>query len=109
MAADLARLKIRQAKDRAQLLRGLAIAAREMGCVRIVLLHGEETNTWNDPDRGDVAAGFEDGADSEDCVAVEMPLDEETKIRFTLSGGESLDAERSQLLEELSRELGEQL
>ncbi len=35
--------------------------------------------------------------------------DEETKIRFTLSGGESLDAERSQLLEELSRELGEQL
>ena len=109
LAADLARLKIRQAKDRAQLLRGLAIAAREMGCVRIVLLHGEETNTWDDPDRGDVAAGFEDATDSEDCVTVEMPLDEETKIRFTLSGGESLDAERSQLLEELSRELGEQL
>ena len=108
-AADLARLKIRQAKDRAQLLRGLAIAAREMGCTRIVLLHGEETTTWENPDRGDVAAGFDETTGSETGSAVEMSLDEGTTIRFTLAAGEELDAERSQLLEELSRELGERL
>jgi UDP-GlcNAc:undecaprenyl-phosphate GlcNAc-1-phosphate transferase len=108
-AADLARLKIRQAKDRVQLLRGLAVAAREMGCVRIELLHGGESIAWDDPDRGDVAAGFDETADSEQRPAVEMPLDEDTRIRFTLARGHALDAERSQLLEELSRELGERL
>ena len=107
-AVELARLKIHQAQDRAQLLRGLAVAAREMGCVRIVLDRGEETFSWEDPDRGDVAEGFDDPG-AERLATVELPLDEATKLRFTLAGGETLDEERSSLLEELGRELGERL
>jgi len=55
-----------------------------------------------------VAEGFDDPG-AERLATVELPLDEATKLRFTLAGGETLDEERSSLLEELGRELGERL
>ncbi|MFQ5412787.1 MAG: hypothetical protein ACE5EC_10845, partial [Phycisphaerae bacterium] len=100
-AAELARLKMRRTDDPGELLRSIGIAAAEMGCVRIVLVRGEETIEWGDPERNPGETPTDAG--------VELALDDQTLIRFTLTGSEALDDERSHLLEDLARELGDRL
>lgn len=138
-AATLAKLKLRQSNDLSQLLQSIAVAAREMGCVHIELGRGGDRVTWTEPYPADVAHPFDDdestGASDvalagnaagpepierssegsgEEVSAVsssvfELPIDDGTTLRFTFTGRTELTEEQSQILEELSRELGERL
>lgn len=119
-AAQLARLKIRSARDQLQLLLGFAIAAREIGCARVELHRGEQIIAWDEPPPPvDIAAGFEsddlsrdDAAapfDSDEESMIEIPLGDESMLRLIFHGTVNMNDERSQLIEELSRELGERL
>lgn len=104
-AANLARLKIARSEDLRQRLAALAIAAREMGIRRIEFMKNGETMSWDDPVSHDVAEGFDELEKSGPPVAVEMPLNEETVIRFTLIGQKQLGDEHAQILEELCQQL----
>ncbi len=100
-AMALARLKIRQADDDAGRLRAVAVAAAEMGCLRIEWVRGDQHIEWVDP---------YDPADLEPCGGVvELPVDDQTTVSFTMADATNLDDERSQLLEELCQELRERL
>jgi len=101
-AMALARLKIRQADDDAGRLRAVAVAAAEMGCLRIEWVRGDQHIEWVDP--YDPADLLELGGG-----VVELPVDDQTTVSFTMADATKLDDERSQLLEELCQELRERL
>ncbi len=100
-AMGLARLKIRQADDESGLLRAAAVAAEEMGCRRIILARGDERFEWLDP-YGPESVEAEPGV-------VELAIDDQMTVSFTMADAARLDDERSQLLEELCQELRERL
>lgn len=100
-AMALARLKIRQADDEPGLLRALAVAAAEMGCLRIVLARGDQRVEWVDPCSAEEI--------QPEGGVVELPINDQTTIRFTMTDATQPDDERSQLLEELCQELRERL
>lgn len=96
-AAHLARLRIGQAEDERQILRAMSTIAPEIACRRIVLLRDGREIEWAERD----ASGG--------TGAVEMPLDDKTVIRFVLDEPAALDAEQTQLLEELCTQIAERL
>lgn len=101
-AAELARLKLQQAHDRPQLVRGLAVLAQEIGCSRIVLDSGGEVTEWSAPAAPPLGNTLK-------AAAFEMALSDGAKVQFTLAGADPPDGERSELLEELCWVVGERL
>lgn len=101
-AAELSRLKIRQAQGVDELLRALGIVACEIGCREVVVHHGGGEARWTAPHAS------ADGA-AADARLYETPLGEGRTIRFAFHSGFSLDSEREQLLAELCHLLGERI
>lgn len=110
-AAELARLKMRAAHGRSQLLQAMAILTREMGCHRIELMRGEHSLAWEDAPVTDVSAEFDRSSFDKAAgpAVVELPLSEDTSLRLMFDVATELSEERSQLLEDLARELSERL
>ncbi|MBX3395596.1 MAG: undecaprenyl/decaprenyl-phosphate alpha-N-acetylglucosaminyl 1-phosphate transferase [Phycisphaerae bacterium] len=135
-AAALAKLKIRSAADQTQILHALSIALREMGCRRIELRRENGVVVWSEAARTDVASGFGDKKASEtgpwavdgvitpvgelgrvseglgpsvEGAVVELPVDDGAMLVMTFDPSTRLNEERSQLIEELAREIGERL
>jgi UDP-GlcNAc:undecaprenyl-phosphate GlcNAc-1-phosphate transferase len=101
-AAELTRLKIQQARDEDQLLRALAVLAAEVGCGRITLTQAGAVTEWRDPYLPALT-------DADPGAALGMRLSDEAEIKFAFLRPDSLDEERSVLLEEVARLLGERL
>ncbi|HWL92416.1 MAG TPA: hypothetical protein VNT79_02690, partial [Phycisphaerae bacterium] len=113
-AANLARLKIRASRDQARLPAALGIAAREMGCERIELHRADQVFAWSDLHAIDVADSFDAGdegaaAAPEGPRVFDLPIDDSSKLVFSFSRQAALTPERSQILEELARDVGERL
>jgi UDP-GlcNAc:undecaprenyl-phosphate/decaprenyl-phosphate GlcNAc-1-phosphate transferase len=101
-AAALARLKIQQAKDARELARAIAIFAAEVGCREIVISHEHGEGRWTEPDGGQ-------GGKTEGLSQLEMVLSEGLRIRYVFESAAGLDAERQELIEELSGLVGDRL
>lgn len=93
-AAHLARLKIESAESPDELLRAVAILAVELDCHRIELTREGQTYTW-----ADVGAAASQAPDA--GTAVELADGVALRMRAWISRAQPLDAEKSQLLEEL--------
>jgi len=101
-AAELARLKMRQARGLDELLRALAIVAREIGCREMVLTREDSEARWTDTDAGGPAS-------PSDSRLYETALGEGRTIRFAFRPGCSPDQEREALIGELCHLLTERL
>lgn len=93
-AAQLARLKIEQARTPDEVLRALAVIAPEIGCMEIKLAVGDAVYAWNDAP-GPPAAGAAGPA------VFEMPLADRARALLSFAQSDSLDVERRGILEEL--------
>lgn len=98
-AAALARLKIQRAAGDKQLLHALAVIAPEIGCRAMTLTRDGEVANWTDPY---APAGGEPDV-------VQMAVGDEAAVQFVLDSNATLDDERTQILEELCRQLADRL
>lgn len=95
-AAHLARLKIAQAHDAPALVRAMAILAPEVSCCRIEMKEGDRTAMWDDN------GGNEPPPPEQESTSIfEWVGEGDVRIRLWFRGTAPLDAERSQLVEEL--------
>ncbi len=101
-AAELSRLKIRQAQGVDELLRALAIVAGEIGCREIVVAHEGGEERWSDPRAGPA----DTPADSR---LYEASLGEGRAIRFAFRPGCSPDQEQETLIGELCHLISERM
>ncbi|HVP11259.1 MAG TPA: MraY family glycosyltransferase [Phycisphaerae bacterium] len=101
-AAALARLKIQQAEDLKTLVRAVAIFAAEIGCLEIVVSHKRGEERWTDP-------YGRPGGKTGEPQQLEMALDDDLQIRYVFDSDAGLDAERQELIEELSRLVADRL
>lgn len=102
-AAHLSRLKLRRATSPVTMLNAIGVAAMEAGCHEMLLNYRGEMYKWSSADAGEHDAPPHSGQ------AMEMALDDSGTLRFVLDEGVQLDDERTRLLEDLARELGERL
>jgi UDP-GlcNAc:undecaprenyl-phosphate GlcNAc-1-phosphate transferase len=95
-AAHLARLKIEQARSQDDCVQALGAIGPEISAKLITLVCDARESRW-----GEVVA--------ESPVALEMALSDDRCVRIVLSGPNPLDVERSQIVEELCRQIDARL
>ncbi len=100
-AAQLARIKIEQSHTTEAAARALGVMATEIGCREIVIEISGRAERWSD--------GMVTSPTAGDGGRFEFAPDQNFRIQYALEAGASLDAERRQLIEELSRLVDDQL
>lgn len=100
-AAELARLKMRQAHGPDDLLRALAVLACEIGCREMVLTHEGGEARWADAQPA--------GSDAADAQLYETTFGEGRTIRFAFRPGCSPNQEQEALIGELCHVMNERM